>query len=172
MKSLWTVKQNIVFLCFNWPKHNGVWPPKKTRRRCRWHGLCRPRSFASVRCLTHGHGWKRLMAGSVAADFMFLHNTMLNDTENVSLISFVPFVSFTDCASPALTAKAKKQCFLRVRCGVQSVSSTRSGQTFLGKAVKQRFFKRSEKLWKVLAGKTLEVLPGLHDEFATQMSWG
>ena len=100
------------------------------------------------------------MAKSVAADFIL---RMLNDTENVP---FVPFVSFTDCAS-TLTAKAKKQCFLRVRCGVQSVSSTRSGQTFLGNAAKQRFFKGLESFpW------TLEVLTGLHDEFATQMSWG
>lgn len=35
-------------------------------------------------------------------------------------------------ALPMATAgNAKKQCFLRVRCGVQNVSSTRSGQTFL-----------------------------------------
>lgn len=32
----------------------------------------------------------------------------------------------------SIDCKAKKQCFLRVRCGVQNVSSTRSGQTRLG----------------------------------------
>ncbi len=77
MKDQWTV---------NWLKHKSCLSSQKTRRRCRWHGLCRPRSLASLWCLTHGHRWKRLMTGRVAADFMFLpvpihtlHWTMLNN---------------------------------------------------------------------------------------------